>query len=296
MLRALRAPRLARRLPALAARPGRRHGRRAPAHRLSSSPPCCVPLHDPIRLAEDIAVLDLISGGRLSIVTGLGYRPVEYDHVRQGVDAPGQAARRVPRGAWCRPGPASRSSTTAQTVQVTPRPVQQPHPTDLHRRLGARRRPSGPPGFGFSLFPSTDDPELAGVYREECERLGTTPGLRRSCPSGPGTLFVADDPDRLWGQHRRLPAARRHDLPLVAARGPAARTCNVRRHHGRRAAGRGRLPDPHARRVRRAWPPRSGPFGAITHHPLCGAHARRVGWASLELFVDKVLPRIGKPA
>ena len=37
-----------------------------------------VPLHDPVRLAEDIAVLDLISNGRISIVTGLGYRPVEY--------------------------------------------------------------------------------------------------------------------------------------------------------------------------------------------------------------------------
>ena len=38
-----------------------------------------VPLHDPIRLAEQIAVLDLATGGRLSCVAGLGYRPEEYE-------------------------------------------------------------------------------------------------------------------------------------------------------------------------------------------------------------------------
>ena len=37
-----------------------------------------ITLYDPIRLAEDIAVLDLASGGRFSFVAGLGYRPEEY--------------------------------------------------------------------------------------------------------------------------------------------------------------------------------------------------------------------------
>src|SRR5688572_17203361 len=37
-----------------------------------------LPLHDPLRVAEDLAVADLLSGGRISVVLGLGYREEEY--------------------------------------------------------------------------------------------------------------------------------------------------------------------------------------------------------------------------
>src|SRR5713101_2819586 len=37
-----------------------------------------VPLHDPVRLAEQLAVLDLVSRGRVSFVAGLGYRDEEF--------------------------------------------------------------------------------------------------------------------------------------------------------------------------------------------------------------------------
>ncbi len=43
-----------------------------------------VPLHDPVRLAEDIAVLDIVAGGRFSATCGLGYRESEYNSF--GVD------------------------------------------------------------------------------------------------------------------------------------------------------------------------------------------------------------------
>ena len=38
-----------------------------------------LPLYDPVRLAEEMTVLDLISKGRVSYVAAIGYRPVEYE-------------------------------------------------------------------------------------------------------------------------------------------------------------------------------------------------------------------------
>src|SRR5262245_46602797 len=43
-----------------------------------------VPLHDPVRLAEELAVLDLASGSRVGFVAGLGYREEEF--AMAGVD------------------------------------------------------------------------------------------------------------------------------------------------------------------------------------------------------------------
>src|SRR5260221_10285705 len=43
-----------------------------------------VPLHDPIRLAEQLATAALVSGGRIGFVAGLGYRQEEFDMA--GVD------------------------------------------------------------------------------------------------------------------------------------------------------------------------------------------------------------------
>src|SRR5262245_3473390 len=43
-----------------------------------------VPLHDPVRLAEQLATLALVSGGRVGFVAGLGYRAEEFEMA--GVD------------------------------------------------------------------------------------------------------------------------------------------------------------------------------------------------------------------
>src|SRR5947209_2542718 len=39
-----------------------------------------IPLWDPVRLAEEVNVLDLVSNGRVSYAFGVGHRREEYDH------------------------------------------------------------------------------------------------------------------------------------------------------------------------------------------------------------------------
>ena len=38
-----------------------------------------LPLHDPVRLAEDSATLSLATGGRFDLGLGIGYRQLEFD-------------------------------------------------------------------------------------------------------------------------------------------------------------------------------------------------------------------------
>jgi len=61
------------------------------------------PFHNPLRVAEDAAVVDNISGGRLNLGLGLGWAPHEYKMF--GVDSKGRGKRleefvEVLRGAW----------------------------------------------------------------------------------------------------------------------------------------------------------------------------------------------------
>ena len=91
-----------------------------------------LPLHPPAALAEEIAVLDHLSGGRLEVGLGLGHRPPELEAI--GVDP----NRRVPifqerlailRALW-NGGTVTLESetTTVRGVAIHPRPVQEPHP------------------------------------------------------------------------------------------------------------------------------------------------------------------------
>ena len=89
-----------------------------------------VPLHDPAHLAEEIATIDLMAPGRLSVVAGLGYRPSEFEMF--GKDRRTRAkdfershrphARRVARSGGGLPGPAgsagSAHSRSASTLGV----------------------------------------------------------------------------------------------------------------------------------------------------------------------------------
>src|SRR3954465_11524320 len=102
-----------------------------------------LPLHHPIRVAEQWATLDLLSDGRVDFATGRGYDRREYEpfHVdfddNQGIFEEGlEVLRRL----WEAEGriPHHRKVYSFDDVRITPKPVQRPIPT----YVGSFSRPS----------------------------------------------------------------------------------------------------------------------------------------------------------
>ena len=91
-----------------------------------------VPLHDPIRLAEQLALVDIISGGRLDVGVGRGNRPSEFAGYRipqvESRERFDEAVQIMVR-AWTE----ERVSYDGRffqldNVRVIPKPLQRPHP------------------------------------------------------------------------------------------------------------------------------------------------------------------------
>jgi alkanesulfonate monooxygenase SsuD/methylene tetrahydromethanopterin reductase-like flavin-dependent oxidoreductase (luciferase family) len=247
-----------------------------------------VPLYDPVKLAEDLAVLDLASGGRVAVVAGLGYRPEEYsalgkDFARRGklLDECLEVLFRAWKG--------EPFEHRGRTVRVTPVPATRPHPTLFvggSTEAAARRAAR----FGLPFAPPLHDPALADLYQKECERLGVRGGFVLS-PGEPATTFVARDPERAW---RELGRYLLYDATTYASwQRPGQRSYS----HSRattleelRAEGKYRVLAPEACvALARA----QGPLATFVHAPLCGGAPPALGWESLRLYASEVLPRLG---
>jgi alkanesulfonate monooxygenase SsuD/methylene tetrahydromethanopterin reductase-like flavin-dependent oxidoreductase (luciferase family) len=90
------------------------------------------PFYHPLRLAEEVALLDVLSGGRVNWGAGRGFARVEFDAF--GVPIEESAARfretvEVVLGAWTSERLSHRGAQfTFEGVEVLPKPLQQPHP------------------------------------------------------------------------------------------------------------------------------------------------------------------------
>jgi alkanesulfonate monooxygenase SsuD/methylene tetrahydromethanopterin reductase-like flavin-dependent oxidoreductase (luciferase family) len=91
-----------------------------------------LPFHNPIRLAEQAATIDLISGGRLDFGVGRGYQAAEYAGFGLSMDeskARFAECMEIVLKAWTEETFSYDGQfTKAEDVTVLPRPVQQPHP------------------------------------------------------------------------------------------------------------------------------------------------------------------------
>ena len=154
-----------------------------------------VSLYDPIRLAEDIAVIDLLSEGRLSFIAGMGYREVEF-HIANKPFAE--------RGAWMdhvletllqawRDEPFDYQGVT---VNVTPKPYTRPHPMFL---VGGMSKPAARRAarLGLPFAPPIADPALEAYYHEQLALHGKQ-GFVYTPPADFSVLFIDEDPEQAW--------------------------------------------------------------------------------------------------
>lgn len=163
--------------------------------RLRIAPVLALPLYDPIHLAEEVAVLDLIAGGRLELVVGAGYRPSEFAMFGGSMaDRAGRMEAGIPalRAAW-RGEP---FEFQGRKVLVRPRPAQPGGPPICYAGYSApAARRAARLADSFMPMPGGD---IAKIYVDECRRLGRDPLLKRRIEWM--FLYVTPDPDRAWAR------------------------------------------------------------------------------------------------
>ncbi|MDT4917153.1 MAG: hypothetical protein QOH89_1853 [Pseudonocardiales bacterium] len=156
-------------------------------------------LYEPVKLAEDMAVLDLISRGRVSYVIGIGYRDEEF--AAFGVDRRVRAQLvedriQLLRRLWS----GDTVEFAGRTARVTPAPYTRGGPMLAYGggSPAAARRAGR---LGMYFIADAADPSLEAVYRESAAAAGVKPrGCVLQPTDVPLTVFVAEDPDRAWAE------------------------------------------------------------------------------------------------
>lgn len=247
-----------------------------------------LPLYDPVKLAEDLAILDIASDGRVGIVAGMGYRPVEYEMF--GIDWATRGQRMddcltALLSAWS----GEPFEFEGRRVQVTPRPQSRPHPfvaVGGHGRNAARRAAR----FGLPFQPAVNTPEVLALYRSECGRLGVENPM--AIPPGSGEMvYVSEDPDRTWDEIGRYLLYEAQTYASWQLPGQRSAVCSDATSVAElRAEGRYLVltPEECVARAR-------GPFASTVLYPLCGGIPPELAWPSLELYASRVLPALRAP-
>jgi alkanesulfonate monooxygenase SsuD/methylene tetrahydromethanopterin reductase-like flavin-dependent oxidoreductase (luciferase family) len=197
-----------------------------------------LPFWDPVRLAEEISVLDNISKGRVFYAFGIGHRPEEYAHF--GVDMRKRGRLADEKLALLlellKGEPVIHDG---RHIHITPRCTTPGGPLILIAGGSPQAvRRAAKHGLGF--ISQVNSPELKELYESECRDRGHEPGLTQF-PDGstPTTAFVADDVDSAWDElgpyllhDAKTAAAYRHGDDTVASISCAQTVAELRSSQG----------------------------------------------------------------
>ena len=243
-----------------------------------------LPLHEPLRVAEDIAAIDLMAPGRINVVAGVGYRDEEFAMFDRDRSRRGRAtdeALETLLEAW----KGEPFEVDGRTAWVTPRPASDPHAllavggsVEASARRAARHH--------LPFVPAVHDPELEAAYLEESARVGHGAPFCMM-PSGPGLVLVTRDPEALWdriGEHllydARAYASWQKSDQRTSWQVDATDLVTLRTG-GQHAIV---TPEECVDLIRNT--------GAAVSHPLCGGIDPAIGWESMHLMADEVIPAL----
>jgi alkanesulfonate monooxygenase SsuD/methylene tetrahydromethanopterin reductase-like flavin-dependent oxidoreductase (luciferase family) len=242
------------------------------------------PFHDPLRLAEDLIVLDNLTRGRVDVIVAGGY--VHEEFTMFGVPMAERPQRvtetvRVLRSAFT----GEPFEFRDRIVHLTPAPFSPNGPAIL---LGgssaAAARRAAQIGDGF--IPS--DPQVWEPYRDEVQKLGRNdPG---PCPTGETTVVAfAEDAQEGWERMAPFFLHEMNAYGLWQAQDDLANPYRtVSDTDELRASGRYRVLTPAEFVSERELAP--DPF--VMLHPMCGGMPVDLAWSSLRLFERDVLPAL----
>jgi probable F420-dependent oxidoreductase len=162
-----------------------------------------LPLHDPLRVAEDAATVDVLSNGRLELGVAVGYRRGEF----AGFDVPySERGRRMDEAVPIlrRLLSGERFSFSGEfyrygEIELRPRPVQAKPRLWIGGFSPPAVRRAARLGDGYIAIGGVGP--LLALYRAELEALGRDPA-QMEIAAGHAWLLVARDPERRWREAR----------------------------------------------------------------------------------------------
>lgn len=145
-----------------------------------------MPFYHPVRVAEDTAMLDIMSGGRFILGTAIGYRPDEFALYQVPLEKRGarfEEAIRLIKLLWTQEEVHFEGDYyQVKGLKIEPRPCSQPHPPlwlggwgDLALSRAARLGDAWLPGPTAALDKLL---QAQRVYQEHLRALGVDPATR----------------------------------------------------------------------------------------------------------------------
>ncbi|CAM2762220.1 luciferase [Mycobacterium intermedium] len=250
-----------------------------------------LPFYDPVRLAEDMAILDIISGGRASYILALGYRPEEYEMFGVSLSERGRLAdeklsllRRLLAG--------EEVVQDGRRINVTPKPLTAGGPalTWGGGSVAAARRAGR---YGLNLLANANVPGMQEAYEAACRKHGhPIGGTFLPDRDAPSVIFVADDVDQAWAE---IGEYLLHDVRTYAAWNPgnevSAGFSHVDTVDELREVGGSHVIYSVPEAISRVR------AGQVLHlSPLCGGLPPEIAWPYLKRVGEVVLPEAARLA